>query len=66
MSADARWTQVAADGDLWEGDILGVDVAGRAILLVRLAGGAVKAYQEPARTRDSRWRTRTSTRTPAS
>ncbi|MFH8837320.1 Rieske 2Fe-2S domain-containing protein [Streptomyces sp. NPDC017868] len=45
MSADVRWTQVAADGDLWEGDILGVDVAGRAILLVRLAGGAVKAYQ---------------------
>ncbi|MEU8759721.1 Rieske 2Fe-2S domain-containing protein [Streptomyces sp. NPDC048659] len=45
MSADVRWTRAAADEDLWEGDLLGVEVAGRPVLLVRLAGGAVRAYQ---------------------
>jgi toluene monooxygenase system ferredoxin subunit len=31
--------------DLWEGEMLEVDVADRAVLLVRLDGGEVRAFQ---------------------
>jgi toluene monooxygenase system ferredoxin subunit len=36
---------VAAAAALWEGDVLGVDIEGDAVLLVSLAGGELRAYQ---------------------
>ena len=45
MTADVRWVDVAAADDLWEGDVLGVDVEGASVLLVSLAGGDLRAYQ---------------------
>lgn len=46
MSEDAlRWVEVASADELWEGDLLGVEVAGEEVLLVALAGGEVRAYQ---------------------
>jgi toluene monooxygenase system ferredoxin subunit len=45
VTADLRWVDVAAADDLWEGDVLGVDVGGAAVLLVSLAGGELRAYQ---------------------
>lgn len=45
MSADHRWFDAAATGDLWEGDVLDVEVAGEQVLLVHLPGGEIRAYQ---------------------
>jgi toluene monooxygenase system ferredoxin subunit len=44
-AAALRWVDAAALGELWEGDVLGVEVAGERVLLVRLLGGEVRAYQ---------------------
>ncbi len=40
-----RWVDAADLGELWEGDVLDVEVAGEHVLLVRLLGGEVRAYQ---------------------
>ena len=45
MSGDIRWTVAATSEDLWEGDVLDVEVEGEQVLLVHLDGGPVKAYQ---------------------
>jgi toluene monooxygenase system ferredoxin subunit len=39
------WHRAIPAEDLWEGDITEVDVGGRPLMLVRLAGGEVRAYQ---------------------
>lgn len=45
MSEATRWVSAAAAEDLWEGDLLDVEVGDEQVLLVRLEGGEVKAYQ---------------------
>jgi toluene monooxygenase system ferredoxin subunit len=45
MTAPLRWVSAASVDDLWEGDVLDVEVADEQVLLVHLFGGAVKAYQ---------------------
>ncbi len=40
-----RWEIAASTDELWQGDILDVEVAGEPVLLVHLDGGPVKAYQ---------------------
>ena len=44
-TAALRWEDAADLGELWEGTVLGVEVAGERVLLVRLLGGEVRAYQ---------------------
>jgi toluene monooxygenase system ferredoxin subunit len=39
------WHRALAAGDLWEGDLTAVEVRGCPLLLVRLPGGEVRAYQ---------------------
>jgi toluene monooxygenase system ferredoxin subunit len=39
------WHRAIPADDLWEGDIAEVDVQGRPLMLVRLLGGEVRAYQ---------------------
>lgn len=46
MSDDIRWVTASSADDLWEGDLLDVEVEGEAVMLVHLLdGGGVKAYQ---------------------
>jgi toluene monooxygenase system ferredoxin subunit len=45
MSTEIRWAVAATRDDLWEGDVLDVEVEGEQVLLVHLDGGPVKAYQ---------------------
>ncbi|MFF0223425.1 Rieske 2Fe-2S domain-containing protein [Streptomyces sp. NPDC004629] len=45
MSDDVRWVTVLADKELLEGDLLDVEIDGQAVLLLRLIGGTVKAFQ---------------------
>jgi toluene monooxygenase system ferredoxin subunit len=45
MSEDIAWHDAVPAGELWEGDILDVEVAGEQVLLVHLAGGEIRAYQ---------------------
>lgn len=45
MSEEIRWVSAATTDDLWEGDILDVEVEGEQVLLVHLLGGPVKAFQ---------------------
>jgi toluene monooxygenase system ferredoxin subunit len=44
-TAAVRWVDAADLGELWEGDVLDVEVADEHVLLVRLLGGEVRAYQ---------------------
>jgi toluene monooxygenase system ferredoxin subunit len=39
------WVRVQADDELWDGDLVGVEVAGRKVLLLR-ADGQVRAYRD--------------------
>ncbi len=39
------WVEATTLEDLWEDEILRVDVAGEQVLLVHLAGGELRAYQ---------------------
>jgi toluene monooxygenase system ferredoxin subunit len=39
------WRRALSAGDLWEGDLTAVEVDGRPLLVVRLPGGEVRAYQ---------------------
>jgi toluene monooxygenase system ferredoxin subunit len=39
------WRRALAARDLWEGDLTAVDVDGQPLLLVRLPGGEVRAYE---------------------
>jgi toluene monooxygenase system ferredoxin subunit len=39
------WQGALAADDLWEGDLVPVEVAGEPIVLARLAGGDIRAYQ---------------------
>jgi toluene monooxygenase system ferredoxin subunit len=43
--AAVRWVDAVDLGELWEGDILDVQVADEPVLLVHLPGGEVRAYQ---------------------
>jgi toluene monooxygenase system ferredoxin subunit len=45
MTAEVRWVRVASTDDLWEGDVLDVEVADEQVLLVHLHDGQIKAYQ---------------------
>jgi toluene monooxygenase system ferredoxin subunit len=48
MTEDARtsgWIPVATLDDLWEGEMIDVQVGDEFILLVHLAGGSIRAYQ---------------------
>lgn len=42
---DIRWIPAVAADDLWEGDILDVELEGEQVLLVHMLDGTVKAYQ---------------------
>lgn len=44
-STELSWQVAAAREDLWEGDVLDVEVDGEQVLLVHLDGGPVKAFQ---------------------
>lgn len=45
MTAEMLWVKAASADDLWEGDILDVEVEGEQVLLVRVLDGPVKAFQ---------------------
>jgi toluene monooxygenase system ferredoxin subunit len=45
MTVDIRWVKAADADDLWEGDILDVEVEGEQVLLVHAFDNPVKAYQ---------------------
>jgi toluene monooxygenase system ferredoxin subunit len=45
MSATTRFVNAAYVDDLWEGDLLDVEVDGEQVLLAHLDGGEIKAYQ---------------------
>jgi len=45
MSDGIRWAPAASLDDVWEGDLLDVEVDGEQVLLVHLSGGTVKAFQ---------------------
>jgi len=45
MSADVHWVPAATGDDLWEGDLLDVEVGGEPVMLVHLLDGPVKAFQ---------------------
>lgn len=45
MTADILWVTAATTDDLWEGDILDVEVEGEQVLLVHVMDGPVKAFQ---------------------
>lgn len=45
MTAEIQWVTAATTDDLWEGDILDVEVEGEQVLLVHVMDGPVKAYQ---------------------
>jgi len=47
MSTEApvQWVPVLASDELWEGEATDVEVAGEHVLLLRLPGGTVRAYQ---------------------
>ena len=44
-AAALRWEDAADLGELWEGEVRNVEVAGEHVLLVHLLGGEVRAYQ---------------------
>jgi toluene monooxygenase system ferredoxin subunit len=43
--AGVRWVDALDVGELWEGDVLDVEVDGEHVLLVRLLDGELRAYQ---------------------
>jgi toluene monooxygenase system ferredoxin subunit len=45
MTGDLRWTPIPGADELWEGDILGVEVDGEQVLLVRPYQGPLRAFQ---------------------
>ncbi len=45
MSVEIRWFDAVEVDDLWEGDILDLEVGGEQVLLVHLSGGEIKAFQ---------------------
>ncbi len=45
MSEDILWVAASSADDLWEGDLIDVEVAGEQVMLVHLLEGPVKAYQ---------------------
>ena len=45
MTVDIRWVKAADADDLWEGDILDVEVEGEQVLLVHAFDTPVKAFQ---------------------
>jgi toluene monooxygenase system ferredoxin subunit len=45
MTDEIRWANAASIDDLWEGDILDVEVDDEQVLLVHLDGGSIKAFQ---------------------
>ena len=42
---EVRWVKAADADELWEGDILDVEVEGEQVLLVSMLDGPLKAYQ---------------------
>jgi toluene monooxygenase system ferredoxin subunit len=45
MNVTKRFVNAAYVDDLWEGDLLDVEVEGEQVLLAHLDGGEIKAYQ---------------------
>ncbi|MGH8931206.1 MAG: Rieske 2Fe-2S domain-containing protein [Egibacteraceae bacterium] len=45
MSAEIHWLEATTLDELWEGEILDVELEGEPVLLVHLLGGDVQAYQ---------------------
>ena len=45
MTTPILWVTAAASDDLWEGDILDIEVAGEQVLLVHVLDGPVRAFQ---------------------
>jgi toluene monooxygenase system ferredoxin subunit len=45
MTDDVRWFDAVEVAELWEGDLLDVEVGGEEVLLVHLDGGQIRAYQ---------------------
>ena len=45
MSDKIRWVEASTVDDLWEGDLLDVEVEGEQVMLVHFLGGGVKAFQ---------------------
>ena len=45
MSGQVRWVNAASTDELWEGDLLDVELDGEQVLLVHLLDGPVKAFQ---------------------
>ncbi len=45
MSESIRWMSATSVDDLWEGDLIDVEVAGEPVMLVHLLDGKIKAYQ---------------------
>lgn len=52
MTRDIDWHEVMPFDDLWIGDLVGVDVAGRKVLLVNIED-EVRAYQDRCPHQDS-------------
>jgi len=40
------WHRAMAASDLWEDDLAAVDLGGRALMVVRLRGGALRVYDD--------------------
>lgn len=45
MTDDIRWIDALPAKELWEGDVVDVDIAGETVLLVHHLGGDIKAFQ---------------------
>jgi toluene monooxygenase system ferredoxin subunit len=45
LATEVTWHEAASLDELWEGEVLGVEVAGDQVLLAHLPGGEVLAYQ---------------------
>lgn len=44
-SMELKWVEATTLDELWEGEVLDVDLDGEPILLVHLSGGDLRAYQ---------------------
>ncbi|GEL19438.1 Rieske 2Fe-2S domain-containing protein [Pseudonocardia asaccharolytica] len=45
MTDQIRWVEAATLDELWQGEILDVELEGEPVLLVHLLDGAIRAYQ---------------------
>jgi toluene monooxygenase system ferredoxin subunit len=45
MSETVTWVEVGTLDDLWEGEMMGIEIEGEKVLLVHLRGGHISAFQ---------------------